>query len=155
MSGLIYTFSRAIATVTTAQTLLQLEAGAAPKRLELLRAWIHGQVTTDEAFAWAIDEVTADNTVTAADATSVQQHNVSGVDATVTYSTTATGYDSSSEGTRVPIVQGGASILLGMEWLPTPEERIWIAPTKLIGLRTLTTLTTTTLYCGFTFVEYQ
>jgi len=153
MSGLVYTFSQSF-TVTTTKSLLQLEAGAAPKRLEILRAWIHGQVVADEAFRWAIAEVTVDGSGTLGAITDIQQHNVGGVDTTVTLGATATMYNG-TVGTSKPIIQGGASTLLGMEWLPTPEERIWVGPTKLIALQTLTTIASQTVTCGITFREHQ
>lgn len=153
--GLIHTFARSIATVTTAQTLLQLEAGAAPKRCRILRAWINGQVTTDQAFEGSISEVTADGTGTIATVADIQPHLVGGNDATVTLSTTATMYDATVQGTSAPIVRFGASILIGWEWIPTPDEQIIVPSASLIALRILTTITTTTIICGITFEEIR
>ncbi len=147
----VYTISGTIAGVTTAQSLIQIKAGATTS-LEILRAWI-SQTTvlvSDQSEA-EIHRNSAAATVTDQDPL---PHEVGDQAVAATGGTAATGIDASGEGTPgAVLIREGFNMLSGWIYLPTPEERILVPPAGFILLKLNLAITSATIACGITFRE--
>ncbi len=146
----VYTFSRLITGVTTAQLLLQLKAPSTSP-IDILRAWIDGNVTDDEKLEAALSEVTTAATVTAAVAAELRNHTFDGPDSIVALGTAATGYDASVAPTSVKVIRMRPSLILGYNWHATPEERLIIPKDQIVGLETYNTITSQDLIASITY----
>jgi hypothetical protein len=128
------------ATVSTAITVLQLKAGA-NNGFEIVRAQA-GQrgSTTSVQEAIALVRKSAAATVTAAAAgTNLFFRDPNQAAASLTLSTSGTGFTATAEGTDTDQVwEEGFNVLNGWLYLPVPEERIYVPPGGIIGLKFLT-----------------
>ncbi len=119
--------------VTGAITLVQLKAGATSS-CEILRAWC-SQETLDASDQQPIDIVRKSVAATVTSFTPLLIRPTDAV-ADAVGGTAATGTDASVEGTDTDIVHVDCfNILNGWFYVPVPEERIWVAPAGIIGLR--------------------
>jgi len=120
--------------VTGAITLVQVKAGTS-STLTVLRAWcsqsnltVSGQQRIEIVRKSAAATVTAFTLLGAWDPGDAASNMSSG--------TTATGTNASGEGTDGDIlVPDVFNVLNGWLWVPTPEERIIVAPGGILGLK--------------------
>ncbi len=114
--------------VSTAITVLEVTAPAT-MALEILRAWVTQSSSTTSAQTDAVlVRKTATITGTAITPVKLLTGNPA---ATFAGKRTAT-----AEGTDGDIVAGeGFNILNGWLYVPTPEERIWVPPSGILGLK--------------------
>jgi hypothetical protein len=129
----VYEVSMNNVAVTAAITLVQLKAGTA-SILRILRAWC-SQSNLAASGQQAIEIVRKSG---AATVTSFTPLLVDPGDAAsnMVSSTSGTGTNASAEGTDGDILyRDNFSVLNGWLWVPTPEERIIVAPSGIIGLK--------------------
>ena len=150
-SGRVYTISGVVTGVTTAQSLIQIKAGASTM-VEILRAWISN--TTSETSDTGIAEIHRNSAAATVSSQAALKHHDSDQAAKAVNGTAATGIDATGEGTPgdVLIVEG-FNVLAGWTWLPTPEERIWVPPAGFLLLKSDLAISSVTLACGITFRE--
>lgn len=133
--GPVYNLSNNGVPITTAITALQLKAGANGV-CELLRASFtqSGSVASTQ-IALAIERKSAGATVTIAVANvTLKKLNPASPTADCTITTTGTGITATGEGTTTDLtIQRGVNILNGLEWLPTPEERMVVPIAGFVG----------------------
>lgn len=140
--------------ITAAKTLLQIKAGAAP--LEIL--WFAlSQVTktTSELLQIQILRKSAAATVTSFTPLKL---NPAAPSALAVGGTSATGYNASAEGTDTDILfKDHWNVLNGnYQYLPTPEDRIWVPQAAIIGIKLNTApAASMTMILSCHFVEYQ
>jgi len=128
------------ATVSTAITVLQLLAGANNGFL-ILRASVSQRGSTTSAQEdIALVRKSAAATVTAAVlGTTLFKTDPNMASPSLTLSTTGTGVTASAEGTDSDqILREGFNVLNGWLYLPVPEERIYVPPAGIIGMKFLT-----------------
>jgi hypothetical protein len=140
--------------ITAAKTLLQIKAGAAA--LELLEFRL-SQVskTTSELLEVQILRKSGAATVTSFTPLEMQP---AGPAALAVGGTAATGYNASAEGTNTDILYKSHWNVLNGEYvyLPTPEGRIWVAQTGILGIKLNTApAASMTMICTALFIEYQ
>jgi hypothetical protein len=140
--------------ITAAKTLLQIKAGAAP--LEILEFRL-SQITktTSELLEVQILRKSAAATVTSF---TPLELNPAGPAALAVGGTTATGYNASAEGTNTDIIFKTHWNVLNGEfiYLPTPEGRIWVPQTGIIGIKLNTApAASMTMIVMAVFSEYQ
>ena len=152
MAGNVYSVTVSIAAVTTAQTLIQIKAGATTP-LELLRAEVSQTTTeTSDTAEFVIRRKTVAATVTSA---TPLLYLPSGPVADAVGGTAATGTDGSAEGTDSDILyQRGFNVLNGHTWLPTPEGRIIVGSAGIIALISNITVSSATLVAHVVFREF-
>jgi len=129
----IYSVSMNNVAVTGAITLVQLKAGTA-SILRILRAWVSQSNLTSSAE----QRVQILRKSGAATVTSFTPLLVDPGDAAsnMVSSTSGTGTNASAEGTDGDIlVADNFNVLTGWLWIPTPEERIIIPPSGILGLK--------------------
>jgi hypothetical protein len=129
----VYEVSMNNVAVTGAITLVQLKAGTA-SILRILRAWCsQSNLTASAQQTIEIVRKSAAATVTSFtpllnDPGDKASNMVSGV--------SATGTNASAEGSDGDILyRDNFSVLNGWLWVPTPEERIIVGPSGIIGLK--------------------
>lgn len=135
-------------TVSTANTVLQLTAPST-MNLEILRVWIEQSSSTTSAMA---DAALVRKTATVTGGTSITPSKLVPGDpaATTTAVRTATG-----EGTETDTLAAESfNILNGWLWIPTPDERPWVAPSGMVALRFTAAPTSATYRYGITFLEH-
>lgn len=128
------------ATISTAITILQLKAGT-NFPLEILRAALtQDSSTTSAQERFSLLRKSGAATVTAASAgTTLCKYNPAAPTSDVALGTTSTGITASSEGTDSDIlVDRGFNVINGIEWLPTPEERIIVPVGGFLAMKFLT-----------------
>ncbi len=154
MTGFTYTYSHLFTSHTTAITLLQIKAPA-NDTLEILRASLtQRSVQADDNFDVSLLEKTVAATVTAASAGDPSNHVIGAANSKVQVGTAATGHTGSAEGTDGNIVpREGVSVLAGWQWIPTPEERIYLGGGKIIALKLNQTVTSIDLIASITYRE--
>lgn len=138
--GPVYILTNNGVSISTAISALQWKAGT-NGAIEVLRAALtQGASTTSAATRAGLIRKTAAATVTAGVAgTTLLKQNPVNPTSDASLGTTATGITASGEGTNGELsIQRGMNVLNGMEWLPTPEERL-LAPQG--GFLALTFLT--------------
>lgn len=137
--------------VTAAQTLIQLKAGAS-SIIEIQRAWVtQSDVIADDNMEIQILRNSTASTVTSF---TPSPFEVGDQAAAAVGGVSATGIDASAEGTPGNIlVREGASVLAGFTWLPVPNEMIYIPPGGFLSLKSAIDITAATLVCGITFRE--
>lgn len=136
------------ATVSTAITVLQLTAPST-MNLEILRVWIEQSSSTTSAMT---DAELVRKTATITGGTSITPVKMIPGDPspTTTALRTATG-----EGTDGDVLMAESfNILNGWLWIPTPDERPWVAPSGLIALKFTAAPTSATYRYGITFEEH-
>lgn len=131
-SGYVYKVGNGGVAISTAITILQIKAGAAP--LEILRAALtQGLSETSTQERVQILRKTAAATVTSATPLKVNPNDPA---ALAVGGTAATGYTASAEGTDGDVlVDRGFNILNGFEWIATPEERILVDASGFVALK--------------------
>jgi exosome complex RNA-binding protein Rrp4 len=141
MSGLyngVYVVRFETAAVTTAQTHIQIKAGAA-RNLDILRAGLFVETTTSETVPVIIGRKSATATVTSF---TPLLYNPDSPAADAAGGVSATGTNASAEGTDGDIlVEDVFNTLNGWVWVPTPEERIRVEAAGFIALRHDLTIT--------------
>ena len=119
--------------VTGAITLVQLKAGTTSS-LEILRAWC-SQETIDTSDQQPIEIIRKSAAATVTSFTPLLLRP-SDAAADAVGGTAATGTNATVEGTDTDIVHLDAfNILNGWFYVPVPEERIWVAPGGIIGIK--------------------
>lgn len=152
--GFVYYAEMPSTAITAAKTLLQIKAGAAA--LELLEFRL-SQVTktTSELLQVQILRKSAAATVTSFTPLELQP---AGPAALAVGGTTATGYNASAEGTDGDILFKSHWNVLNGEYiyLPTPEARIWVPQTGILGIKLNTApAASMTMILMALFAEYQ
>lgn len=143
----VYTTTYEAAT-TSAVTLLELQAPSTGP-IEILRATItQSSVTADDNAEALI--LRYDTGITGTANTEIK-HNANSPTAGATAKHTATVEGSVN---IENIILEGFSVLAGWTWLPTPEERIWVPPSKFIGLKSNVAITSANLIATLTWREY-
>ncbi len=118
--------------VTAAITLVQLKAGNAT--LRLLRAWC-GQSNLTGSAMQTVQLVRKSVAATVTSFTPLQL-DPGDAAALAVGGTAATGTNASAEGTDSDLFYADSfNVLNGWLWVPTPEERIIIAPSGIIGIK--------------------
>ncbi len=152
--GYVYYAEMPSTAITAAKTILQLKAGAAPLQILEFRL---SQVTktTSELLEIQILRKSAAATVTSF---TPLEYDTGAPAALAVGGTTATGYNASAEGTNTDIVFKTHWNVLNGEfvYMPTPEARIWVPQTAIIGVKLNTApAASMTMICMAVFVEYQ
>lgn len=142
-SGDVYAVLNKAVTVSTAITVIQIKAGA-NNGIEILRASAtqRGSTTSvqeDIAFVRKSSAATVTAAVDATDNTAtIVRRDPNQSAASATLGTTATGITASGEGTDANcLLREGFNVLNGWMYLPVPEERIYIPPAGILGLKFL------------------
>lgn len=119
-------------TISTAITILQIKAGAAA--LEILRASLsQAGSTTSAAARVQLLRKTAAATVTSF---TPRKLNPGAPAALAVGGTAATGFTGTAEGTDGEVlIERGFNVLNGFEWVPTPEERLWVPQGGFIAMK--------------------
>jgi hypothetical protein len=144
-------------TISTAITAIQLKAGINGP-VEILRFSLTQSSSTTSAQVLAgLVRKTAAATVTAATAgTHLLKGNPANPTSDASLGTSATGYTASAEGTNgeIPVLRG-FNVLNGLEWLPTPEERIVVPQGGIIGVTFLSVPPSATWVATMAFRELR
>ena len=137
--------------VSTAITILQIKAGANP--LWLLRAWCaQSSLTTIAEQTIQINRKSGAATVTAF--TPLKVGSDADAAALAVGGTAATGTNASAEGTDTDVLYPDSfNILDGWLWLPVEEERIFVPPAGIIGLKFPVAPSAMTVSAGLIFGE--
>ena len=126
--------------ISTAITALQLAPGSTGP-CEILRfAMTQSTNAVSSQFGVMLVRKSAAATVTAAvTGTTLTKENPIAPTSAAVLSTSGTGITASAEGTNTEqsITRGG-NVLNGVEWLPTPEERLMIPASGFVGLTFMT-----------------
>ncbi|HEX4381236.1 MAG TPA: hypothetical protein VH022_14435 [Candidatus Acidoferrum sp.] len=144
-AGDVYTVLHKNIAVSTAITIIQLKAGA-NNAIEIIRASLTQRGSTTSAQEdIALIRKSAAATVTAAidspgsNTSTLVRRDPNQSAPSATLSTSGTGITASAEGTDTETVLREAfNVLNGWLYLPTPEERIYVPPAGIIGLKFLT-----------------
>jgi len=144
----VYEVSMNNVAVTGAITLVQLKAGTA-SILRILRAWC-SQSNLAASAQQTIEIVRKSVAATVTSATPLK-NDPGDAASNMVSSTSATGTNASAEGTDGDILyRDNFSVLNGWLWVPTPEERIIVGPSGIIGLKfPIAPAASTTVSAGF------
>ncbi len=139
--GDVYTVLNKAVTVSTAITVIQLKAGA-NNGITILRASATQTSSTTSAQAEiALIRKSAAATVTAAvdasdNTATIIRRDPNQSAASATLSTSGTGITATVEGTDAnTVLREGFNVLNGWLYIPVPEERIFVPPAGIIGLK--------------------
>ena len=144
-------------TISTAISLLQLKPGTNGP-VEILRAAINqGSSTTSAAIQAGLIRKTAAATVTLGVAgTHLLKQNPVNPTSDASLGTSATGITASAEGTNGELtITRGFNDLNGMEWLPTPEDRVMVAQSAFAALTFLSAPPSATRFGELVFRELR
>jgi hypothetical protein len=148
----VYQIALVNTAVTGAITLVQIKAGTVGA-VELLRAWCSQSNSTTST----MQRITILRKSTAATVTSGTPLLINGSQAAKAVGgTSATGTNASNEnsGDGDVLYPDVFNILNGWLWVPTPEERIIVPPSGMIGLKFMTApASSLTINAGFVFGE--
>jgi hypothetical protein len=136
MLGFEYVLTNNGVSISTAITALQLKAGVNGP-IEILRVALTQSTSTTSAQVQAglIRKSAAATVTTATAGTHLLKGNPINPTSDASLTTTATGITASAEGTNGELtITRGFNILNGWEWLPTPEERVWVPQGGIIAL---------------------
>lgn len=125
------------ATVSTAITVMQIKAGA-NNGVEILRcvASQYGSTTSVQEELELVRKSGAATVTTAAIGTHLFLTDPNMSNPSLSLGTAATGVIGTAEGTDTDsILRLGFNVLNGLYELPVPEERIWIPPGGILGLK--------------------
>lgn len=153
----VYTLRNNGVTISTAITILQLQAGTAGP-IELLRASLSQQaVVASTQIACRIVRKTGGATVTAAVAgTTLNKNNPIMPASNANLGTSNTGITASAEGTDGEIdIERGFNVLTGFEWLASDAEQIIVPQGGIIALKFSVAPPSATWYAEFVFREYR
>lgn len=129
----VYEVSLNNTSVTAAITLVQLLAGSS-SMLRILRAWCsQSNQTTSAQQAIQIMRKSGAATVTSFTPLKLSPGDAA---SNMTSSTSGTGTNASAEGTDTDVLyRDNFNVLNGWLWVPTPEERIVVPPSGILGLK--------------------
>jgi hypothetical protein len=153
----ILTNGAAGVTISTAITALQLKPGTNGP-VEILRCSMSqsGSTTSSQIAAGLIRKSAAATVTIAVAAVNVLKGNPIAPTADASLGTSATGFTASAEGTPTETtIKRGFNVLNGMEWLPTPEERVLVPQSGFIGLTFVTAPPSTVWYAEMAFRELR
>lgn len=129
----VYNVQMVDTAVTAGITLVQLKAGSG-SICRILRAWCSQRNLTGSAMQ-SIEIVRKSGAATVTSFTPLLW-DPGDAAANAVGGTSATGYNASGEGTDGDVLVSDAfNILNGWLWVPTPEERIIVPPSGIIGLK--------------------
>lgn len=132
--GSVFSAHMVDVSVSGAITLVQVKAGAVP--LHLLRAWVSQNGSTTSAMQ-RIGIVRKSSAATVTLFTPLKYSTGSAASLAVG-STSGTGHTATAEGTDTDVLcPDSFNVLSGWLWVPTPEERISVPPSGIIGLKFL------------------
>jgi hypothetical protein len=143
--------------IATAITALQFKAGV-NGAVEIMRASLgQGSVATSAQYAAALLRKSAAATVTIGVAgTHLLKQNPIAPTSDASLGTSATGITATVEGTDgEQSVTRAFNDLNGMEWLPTPEERLLVPQGGIVGLKYLVAPQSATRYAELAFREIR
>lgn len=146
----VYTASQyGVASGTSVVTLIEIEPSATSV-IEIVRLWIENE-TSELSEQWAVSFVTK-----SADGTNVTTPTVVAHDlAQAAHGGTVRGMCTTVGTVDNVVFRRGFNILNGFEWIPTPDETIFLAAAKTGGLHLpVAPPTSTTISCGVTFKVY-
>lgn len=138
-AGDVYTL-RQSSTVSTAITVLQLKAGA-NNGFVIIRASLtqYGSTTSAQETISIVRKSGAATVTTAVAGTTLLSRDPNQATASLSLGTSATGVTATGEGTDGDVIlQEGFNVLNGWLYIPVPEERIYVPPAGIIGLKFLT-----------------
>jgi hypothetical protein len=155
--GPCYVLTNNGVSISTAITAIQLKCGTNGPA-EILRASLSQSTSTTSAqTSGMLVRKSAAATVTIAVAgTNLAKLNPVAPTSDASLGTSATGFTASGEGTNTDqTVKRGFNALNGMEWLPTPEERMMIPQGGIVGLTFLTAPPSATWLAELAFRELR
>ena len=136
MLGYEYILTNNGVSISTAITAIQLKAGTNGP-IEILRCSLtqSTSTTSSQVLAGLIRKSAAATVTTATAGTHLLKGNPINPTSDASLGTSATGITATAEGTNGELaITRGFNILNGWEWLPTPEERIWVPQGGIIAL---------------------
>lgn len=136
MLGFEYILTNNGVSISTAITALQLKAGTNGP-IEILRCSLTQSTSTTSAQVQAglIRKSAAATVTTAVAGTHLLKGNPINPTSDASLGTAATGVTASAEGTNGELsIVRGFNVLNGWEWLPTPEERIFVPQGGIVAL---------------------
>lgn len=139
-------------TISTAITILQVKAGAAA--LEILRATLtQSNGTSSVAARVSLLRKTVAATVTSF---TPRKLNPAYPAALAVGGTAATGFTGTAEGTDGEVlVERGFNVLNGFEWVPTPDERLWVPQGGILAMKFPAAPASHTWHASFKIREFQ
>lgn len=143
--------------ISTAITALQLKPGVNGP-VEVLRAALTQSTSTTSAqvAAGLIRKSAAATVTTGVAGTTVLKQNPVNPTTDASLGVSATGITASAEGTNSELsIQRGFNVLNGMEWLPTPEERVLVPQSGFVALTFLSAPPSATWNGSITFRELR
>lgn len=155
--GPVYILTNNGVSISTAVSALQWKGGTNGP-IEVLRAALsQGSSTTSAAVRAGLIRKSAAATVTAGVAgTTLLKQNPVNPTSDASLGTSATGITASAEGTNSELaIQRGFNVLNGLEWLPTPEERVLAPQGGFLGLTFLTAPPSATWDASLVFRELR
>lgn len=135
-AGDVYTL-RQSSTISTAITFLQLKAGA-NNGFVIIRASLtqYGSTTSAQEEIEIVRKSVAATVSTAVAGTTLFFRDPNQAAASLTLGTSATGVTATGEGTDGDVIlREGFNVLNGWMYIPVPEERIYVPPGGIIGLK--------------------
>lgn len=163
MAGHVYSVSMSDTTIVADATLVIIHTASASSSrasiIEILRAWVgqRGTDTSDQLGILIAQKASVFPTVTSATPSPHQiGGNASGITGGTAGAAGTAGVDASAEGagTVTTIIADSFNNLNGWAWIPTPEERLILAPDTAVILKLVGTPgTVTNWYAGITFQE--
>lgn len=154
MDGYSYGVFLAPTAATAGLTLIQIKAGNSPLVITSAKVF---QVTstTSEILRLSILRKSAAATVTSATPLLLNSNNPTSL---AVGGTSATGTSASAEGTDGDILEDDDWDVASASWsyLPVPEDRIWVPPSGIVGLKLQTSPgASMTIGAWVKFIEYQ
>lgn len=146
----VYTVAQyGVASGTSIVTLIEIEPSAT-SIIEIVRVWIENE-TSETSEQWTCSVVTK-----SADGTNVTSPTVVAHDlAQAAYGGAVRGMCTTVGTIDNTVFRRGFNILNGFEWIPTPDETVFLAAAKTGGLHLpVAPTTSTTISCGITFKVY-
>jgi hypothetical protein len=134
LASRVYTVSLTRATITTAITIIQIVAGATVP-LQIIRVECgQDNSTTSTQQMLQLNRKSAAATVTSF--TPIKNGPTTDPSASAVGGTAATGTTATAEGTDTNIIrQWVFNYLNSVMWLPSPQERVFVDPTGIIGVK--------------------
>jgi hypothetical protein len=153
----VYTLRNNGVSISTAITVLQLQAGTAGP-IEILRAALTQQavVTSTQVAAKLVRKSAAATVTIAVAGTNLNKNNPIMPASNATLGTSATGFTASGEGTDGEIdIERGFNVLTGFEWLASDAEQIIVPAAGIFALKFSVAPPAATWYGEIVFREYR
>jgi hypothetical protein len=126
-------------------TLVEIEQAAGV--LEILRCWIDNE-DSEVSEQWAVSLVTKSVDGTNVTAPTVVAHDL----AMAAHGSTVRGMCTTVGTIDNTIIRRGFNVLNGWEWIPSEDEKLWIASAKTFGIHLpVAPVTSTTISVGLTY----